>query len=326
MMSKGNIVLPPPDALRDYAVGLWSWAQGRPCETFLEALVRRLGFGPAEKKELAAGLREVLASRPGADLLAQSERFSPSAQASLALMLVVRGLHQLMTLNKKTGKVPPEIEESIRGLRRLEELLDTTGPNTAGRKHLRLYRQTLVGQKLLKEKLGSQARLRQPPPQPPPRQRHSAPSASPADDDGPSVAKLMLEAAKEAQGEATARPSGRSYFRGNSSALLYVALAVTLIIAGIWMSRMNQGLDLSGPSDIHEVPVLSMTRHATSVHLRVPAAWISRPLVERTKSSEALFDRLQQETEGAVVTLTLMDPDRVLLGTVTSSGVIWEES
>lgn len=339
MMSSPGVILPPPDGLRDYAVGLWSWAQEGPCETFLETLIRRLGFGPVEKREFVAGLREILAVPPDVDLLAQGEHFSSPAQGSLALMLVVRGVHQLMVLGKEPAEVPSEIVESIAALRRLEALLDGSAPNTAGRKHLRLYRRTLVSRKLLRDEAPSDARLIQPklsadsaPAAPAPRgasRPHSKPTsptpASPVfQEEAQSVSQMMLSAAQEAEGQLNRRSSGGSRVRTHFPTLLYASLGVVILAGIVWMAGGDWGPDVSGPSDISEVPVLSMTRHSTSVHLRVQPGWTSKPLAERKADSEALFARLQDETDGAVVTLTLRDPERVLLGTVTATGVVWE--
>jgi|GEM_PF-6214061 len=342
-----GVVLPPPEEWREYAPGLLQWAQERPCESFLEALIRRLGFGSQEKLELFAGLREIIMIRPGVDLLSQVGRFSTASQGSLGMLVTVRGLHQLMFYRPKPGALPDEVVQNIEAMRTLEALLAETAPSSSGYKYIKRYRRSLVRRDLVDDEEPADAPLSHsslaavtdspsaldsfapeaetiPPFDPTPVAEAPLPKPAPKPE-GPSIDAQMGQAARQASKDvaatnARAKKSGPAPDR---SKLLFGLGAVVVIAGLVQLSLMSFGPTTSLPADIGELPVVSMTRYTDTVKVRVGPAWVSEPLPARTAAAKALFARLAKENEAPLRSVLIETPDSKEIATVTPARVTW---
>ncbi|MCO4773240.1 MAG: hypothetical protein KDA24_24615 [Deltaproteobacteria bacterium] len=314
LASMPGVVLPPPEPLRAYAVGLQEWSQERQCESFIEALVRKLEFGSPEKLELMSGLREIVAIREGADPLEHAERFSATALGSLGLIFTVRGLHELMYHQPKPGKVPESVAKSIETLRHFEPLVEEMAPNSRGRKYLDRYRRSLVKRRLLSAKSAEEDR----------ESRASLVAVKPPSETAaPDLGAMMTSTAREAVTSAGSKTPTKLSGPKNRKPLI-VALGV-LAALGLVAHFLTSGLrtDGGGGGSIDEVPVHSVVRYADSVKVRVLPAWSAKPKADQMATAKALFDRLVAESDGEVRKLSIQSAESVPLATVTSKGVVF---
>ncbi len=317
-----GVVLPPPDALREYGPQLQAWAQGRQIPSYLDAILRRLSFGEPHRAELLEGVNAVVLVRPSASLADALPELPAAAQGSVAQMLVVQGLHQLMVLRLQPGAPPPEFAGNLAMLRALERVLPESGPDTEGLKLLRRYRRSLHKRDLVAEAsvddgdtgslVGSPAASDPPTAEvSPPPERAIAP---------PTLAEQMKAAAAQAARRTATRDGAASRPRINLTAALGGALVLVALVGAIQWVTMGGGTQVSLPKDIDELPVISMVRHPDTVILKVPDSWIRSPAPDRVGASEELFARLAAESGGEVVRLVLQGPTGAPVGTVTASG------
>ncbi len=316
--------LPPPQTLRRYAVGLQEWAQERECETVIEALVRRLDLGNPERRELSAGLPEVIAVQESGNPIAHVERFSAPGLGALGIVLTVQGLHQLTFYRPRPGEVPRVIQDSIHTLNRLEPLVQERAPSSQGAKLLERYRRSLATRRLLS------ARGVTEPPSPRPstgavtdetNAPGAAPSSAPAEPLR-SMSMMMNDAASQASKSVNARAGDAGAVgAGRRGKLLGVLLGLVLLGGAVQLALTDWGGPGLTPAEITEMPVLSMVKYTGSVKVRVQGAFLAKPRQEQIDAATTLYSRFVDKSDGTVRSLVIQGPNNEDFATVTNRGV-----